>query len=131
MLDLCGIVLRFRRQANLVRLEPIEDVTLRDGIDAEIADVFNSRPLLYIHVQDPAFRRRLTLESDVLEIICVPERVKVALDGALIENISRPGEYVRPNGFRRDAAIAVDFDSGDHVRLLLPNQACLKNAQRG
>src|SRR5436190_1944175 len=126
MLDLRRIVLRFGRKGDFVLFEPVENVTLRDGVDSQVADVFNSGPFFDIHVQDPAFGSRLPFEADIFEVICVPERVEIAFNGALIENIAWPRENVGTNRFRRNSSIAMDIDSGDYVWLLLCNHARLE-----
>jgi len=81
-------------------------------------------------VQDPTFGRCLALEPDIFEVICVPKGVEIAFDGVLIENIAGPGKNVGANSFGGNTAVAVNFDCGDNVRLLLGEQTVLKGNDR-
>src|SRR6266496_280371 len=76
LLYLGRIVLRLRRNADFFLLEAVKNVTLRNRIDANVADVLDSRPLLDVDVEDPAFGSGFALEADVLKIVRVPKRVE-------------------------------------------------------
>jgi hypothetical protein len=47
----------------------------------------------------------------------VPQGVEVAFQRRLIVYVARLGEHAGTDGFRRNAAVAVNDDLGDHVLL--------------
>jgi hypothetical protein len=70
-------------------------------------------------MQNPSLGRGLTLEANVLEIARVPKGVEVALDRSLVVNVTLAAEDVGADGLSRNAAIPLNLDSDNNVRLLL------------
>src|SRR6266404_108643 len=127
-LDLGGIVLRLGRDSDLFLFETVEDVALGNRIDPNIADFLNSGSFLDVDVQNPAFGSGFTLNANVLEVVCIPERVEVALDSSRVVDVSGTSEDVGANCLGGNAAVAVDLDSADDIGLLLGEKTA-SNAQ--
>ena len=98
-------------------LEAVEHVALRNRTQAQILDLADGRPFLYINVDPPAFGGLLALEPDILEITGIPQGVKVAIEGRLVIDIAGAGENSPSNRLRRNPPISMDYDLRDDFLL--------------
>lgn len=117
MLHLGVIKLRFGRKPHLFLLESVENVALRDRVDTNVINLFNTRFFLDVDVDHPTFGGGLALETDVLEKTCIPQGIEVTLDGSLIVNVARVSEDMGKNDVFWDAAVPMDFDCSNYVLL--------------
>src|SRR5207237_1733032 len=92
LLDFCRIVLRLWRERDFVLLESVENIAFGDRIDAEIIDLSHSRLLFDVDMKDPALGRGLALETNILELAGIRQRVEVTHDRRLVVDISRTHE---------------------------------------
>ncbi len=111
------IVLTLLGKSDLSFLELIEDVALRDGAQAYILDFADGWLFLDVDMDDPALGGGLALNSQIVKIASVPERVKVAFQGGLVVNVTGLGEHAGADGLSRNSAIALDLDGLDHALL--------------
>ena len=113
LFDLGGVVLALRGQTDLAVLEAIQDVALGNRIQAQVFNFADGGTLFDIDVDDPALGRLLPLESDVFEVTCIPERIKVALQGRRIINVPDTGEDPGFDGFRRNSPLPMNNNTND------------------
>src|SRR5215475_4586216 len=120
--DLCSldagrVILAFDRKPDLTILEAVQHVTGGNRTQPRIGNFTDGRLLFDIDVDAPTFGGLLTLEADVLEVSCVPERIEVALQTGGVVDVARFGVNPSLDRLRGNAAVAVDYDFGDHVLL--------------
>src|SRR3974390_2127342 len=115
--DLGGIVLAFLCEADLVFLEFVEDIALRNRTQARVFDFADGRLLFHINVDTPALGGLLALNSEVVEVAGVPEGVEVTFQGLLVIHVARTGEHAGTYGVGWNAAVAVDDDFLNHPLL--------------
>jgi len=117
LLDLRGIVLVLDRESDLAFLETVENVAGGNCIQAGVVDLTDGGALFDIDVEDPTFGVLLALETDVLEVARVPERVEVAFDGRRVVDVATFSEDAGLDRLGRNAAVAVNADIDDQVLL--------------
>src|SRR5208283_2797043 len=117
LLDLSGIVLVLNRESDFTLLEPVEHVAGGNGIQSDVVDLADGRPLFEINVKDPTLGVLFALKADVLKVAGVPEGVKVAFDGGGIVDVADLAEDASLDRVGRDAAVAVDADANDEILL--------------
>src|SRR5438874_2391301 len=105
-----GIVLALRRKPNLPFFEAIEHIAFRNRIEAYIVNLANRRPFFHINVDHPAYGGLLAFKTNILEISGIPQRIKVALDGCRIVDVTRTGKYTRADGFSWNAPVPMNVD---------------------
>src|SRR6266568_7202866 len=108
LLHASRVKLAFLAQSNLAFLELVENIALRYGVEPNVLDFTNCGFFLDVYVNNPALGALFALNTEVVEIACVPERIEVALHARGIVHISRPGKHAGTDGVRRNAAIAVN-----------------------
>jgi hypothetical protein len=121
--------LAFNRQADFVFLEAIENVTLRNRVQPCVFDLPDSRLFRDIDLDHDAFRRVLTLETEVVEVAGVPKGVEVALQRLRVIDVPGSGEDSLLDCFGWDAAVAMNFDIGNQ-RLLGESDAAANKSQK-
>src|SRR5947209_3547575 len=67
-------------------------------------------PFFQINVDYPAFGGLLAFKTNILEISGIPQRIKVALDGCRIVDVTRTGKYTRADGFSWNAPVPMNVD---------------------
>src|SRR5581483_5333448 len=80
----CGIVLALHHQSDLILLEAVENVTLRNRTCTYVGDLADGRLLFHLYDEAPAFGRLLAEKLDVFEVTGIPKRVEVSFEGSLI-----------------------------------------------
>ena len=80
LLDLGGVVLALHRKPDLLLLEAVENVGVRDAFSSLVIDLADGGLLADKDVQNDALLRVLALDAQIFEVARVPERVEVALD---------------------------------------------------
>jgi hypothetical protein len=120
-LDARGIKLAFNREADLAVLESVEDVGFRYRFVALVFDAADDRALGHIENDDLLVwlvRAVLNLEPEILEILRVPQGVKVAPEGILVHRVTGPGKNARSKSLAANPSITLEFDALDGGRSL-------------
>ncbi len=121
LLDFCRIELAFNREADLAVLEPVQDVGFGDRFVALVFDAPDDGPLGDIENDDflvGLVRAVLDFETDVLEILRVPQGVEIAPQGVIVHGVAGAGKDARPKRLAADSSIALEFDALDDRRCL-------------
>ncbi len=116
--DARGVVLALHSEADLLLLEAVEHIGLRDGVQPLVVDLADSGLFTDEDVQDLALGGVLFFDADVFEVAGVPERVEVALDGGWVVVVADVGVEAGEDRFLGDAAVADDANFRDDVAVL-------------
>src|SRR2546425_7398890 len=135
-LDPRWIELAFNRQADFALLEAVQDVRLRNGMDAVVTDAADDGPLFDFEDDDLAVglvRAVLDAQLHVLEELRIPQRLKIAAQRFFVEDVSIAAENASLQSVAAHAAIADELDSGDDklcIRALPRGRLCGRSLRR-
>ena len=98
-----------------------------NGIQAVILDFADGGLFLDVDVNDPALRRLLAFETQIVEVAGVPERVEIALQTRLVVDVAAASGHARLDGVGRNAPVSSRHDIGDDS--LLRQRHCAQQQQ--
>ena len=118
-LDFRGIELAFNREADFAVLEPVQDVGFGDRFVALVFDAPDDGALGHIENDDFLVwlvRAVFNFKPDILEVLRVPQGVKIAPERVLVYRVAGPGKNARAKRLAADPSIALEFDAFDGGR---------------
>src|SRR4029077_18111952 len=105
-----GIVGTIDRPPDFDLLIAVQDVALRNGIQAVIIDGPDRRLLTNVNMNGPAFGRLLALHPDIFKISAVPDGTQITLEGRFVVNIANAGINARLDRLRGNATVPDDVN---------------------
>ncbi len=113
------IVGAVHREAHVTRLVAIQNVGLRDRLQALVLDAANERLFLNDHVQQDAARGVFAFDANIVKKAGVPQRHEVPVDLGRIINVTDARKNAGTDGLAGNAVVAFTIDAHHHMGGLL------------